>query len=82
MCSSESQLTPGIPFMKCEGADSGFEIRYDFHGSCRGIWGMPCQENVDFGLLKMAIWCNLGVIIVISASLTIIIYKLCIQNTT
>ena len=30
-----------------------------------GCGGMPLQENLDFGPLKMAIWCNLGVIIVI-----------------
>ena len=43
---------------KCSltGADSGFEIRDDCHGSCRGIWVHAPQENVDFGPLKMAIW--------------------------
>ena len=46
----------------------GFRLgggRYDFHDSFRGVWGMPPQKNFDFGHLKMAIRCNLGVMIVI-----------------
>ena len=61
----QSLDTPLLPWV-----DSRFEIGgggggvewYDFHGSCRGVWGHAPQESFDFGPLKMAIWCNLGVI--------------------
>ena len=68
--------------MKCSltGVDSGFEIRDDCHGSCRGVWGHAPQENVDFGPLKMAIWESL-LLYQLLKTLTIYIYILCIQNT-
>ena len=48
---------------RLSGADSGFEIRGGSIISMvvGGSGGMPPQENFDFGPLKMAIWCNLGV---------------------
>ena len=32
-----------------------------------GSEGMPLWEKFNFGLIKMAIWCNLGIVIVIPA---------------
>ena len=41
-----------------QGADSGFEIGgwYDFHSSCRRVWGHVPPEKFDFAPIKMAIW--------------------------
>ena len=46
--------------------DSGFEIRGGGGGGIiymvvGGSEGMPHKEKFDFGHVKMAIWCNLGV---------------------